>query len=68
VLQGVADRAVHLQGDPGRPEAASAQATFAAETSLAVVASPSARAARPADEPPEVVDTLLAWPRQADWM
>jgi 3-hydroxy-9,10-secoandrosta-1,3,5(10)-triene-9,17-dione monooxygenase reductase component len=27
-----------------------------------------ATAARPADEPPEVVDTLLAWPRHADWM
>jgi 3-hydroxy-9,10-secoandrosta-1,3,5(10)-triene-9,17-dione monooxygenase reductase component len=25
-------------------------------------------AARPADGPPEVVDTLLAWPRYADWI
>ena len=25
-------------------------------------------AARPADGPPEVVDTLLAWPRHADWI
>jgi 3-hydroxy-9,10-secoandrosta-1,3,5(10)-triene-9,17-dione monooxygenase reductase component len=25
-------------------------------------------AARPADGPPEIVDTLLAWPRHADWM
>ena len=24
--------------------------------------------ARPADGPPEIVDTLLAWPRHADWM
>jgi 3-hydroxy-9,10-secoandrosta-1,3,5(10)-triene-9,17-dione monooxygenase reductase component len=24
--------------------------------------------ARLADGPPEVVDTLLAWPRYADWM
>jgi|HubBroStandDraft_4_1064222.scaffolds.fasta_scaffold52344_2 3-hydroxy-9,10-secoandrosta-1,3,5(10)-triene-9,17-dione monooxygenase reductase component len=23
---------------------------------------------RPADGPPEIVDTLLAWPRHADWM
>jgi hypothetical protein len=23
---------------------------------------------RPADGPPELVDTLLAWPRHADWM
>jgi 3-hydroxy-9,10-secoandrosta-1,3,5(10)-triene-9,17-dione monooxygenase reductase component len=27
-----------------------------------------ATAARPADGPPEIVDTLLAWPRHADWM
>jgi 3-hydroxy-9,10-secoandrosta-1,3,5(10)-triene-9,17-dione monooxygenase reductase component len=27
-----------------------------------------ATAARPSDGPPEVVDTLLAWPRHADWM
>ena len=25
-------------------------------------------AAAPADSPPEVVDTLLAWPRHADWI
>jgi 3-hydroxy-9,10-secoandrosta-1,3,5(10)-triene-9,17-dione monooxygenase reductase component len=25
-------------------------------------------AAQPADGPPELVDTLLAWPRHADWM
>jgi 3-hydroxy-9,10-secoandrosta-1,3,5(10)-triene-9,17-dione monooxygenase reductase component len=25
-------------------------------------------AAQPADGPPEIVDTLLAWPRHADWM
>jgi 3-hydroxy-9,10-secoandrosta-1,3,5(10)-triene-9,17-dione monooxygenase reductase component len=25
-------------------------------------------AAAPADGPPEVVDTLLAWPRHADWI
>jgi 3-hydroxy-9,10-secoandrosta-1,3,5(10)-triene-9,17-dione monooxygenase reductase component len=25
-------------------------------------------AARPVDGPPEIVDTLLAWPRHADWM
>jgi 3-hydroxy-9,10-secoandrosta-1,3,5(10)-triene-9,17-dione monooxygenase reductase component len=25
-------------------------------------------AVRPADGPPELVDTLLAWPRHADWM
>jgi 3-hydroxy-9,10-secoandrosta-1,3,5(10)-triene-9,17-dione monooxygenase reductase component len=28
----------------------------------------SVTAARPADGPPEVVDTLLAWPRHTDWM
>ena len=27
-----------------------------------------ATAARPAEGPPEIVDTLLAWPRHADWM
>jgi 3-hydroxy-9,10-secoandrosta-1,3,5(10)-triene-9,17-dione monooxygenase reductase component len=27
-----------------------------------------ATAAQPADGPPEIVDTLLAWPRHADWM
>jgi 3-hydroxy-9,10-secoandrosta-1,3,5(10)-triene-9,17-dione monooxygenase reductase component len=27
-----------------------------------------ATAARPADGPPEIVDTLLAWPRHADWI
>jgi hypothetical protein len=24
--------------------------------------------AEPADGPPEIVDTLLAWPRHADWI
>jgi 3-hydroxy-9,10-secoandrosta-1,3,5(10)-triene-9,17-dione monooxygenase reductase component len=27
-----------------------------------------ATAVEPADRPPEVVDTLLAWPRHADWI
>ncbi len=27
-----------------------------------------ATAAQPADGPPEIVDTLLAWPRHADWI
>ncbi len=27
-----------------------------------------ATAAEPADGPPEIVDTLLAWPRHADWI
>ena len=27
-----------------------------------------ATAAQPADGPPEIVDTLLAWPRHSDWM